>query len=321
MNKATSSSGETPEQLAKNAAEFAAWNQFYETCSFFRCDEDNCLLLCETVFGHFKKFVGGAFPKMAKRFDDPGYTGDFARFLEEEMEKHGLKPETEEQTELSDENGRKRYKDYVWTRARNQPEAPLKAIRGLMLTGQNSVLRDATIKFLRAEISAFDIRSGSPSAKVVDPVVAGSDGDEEFSVFDLESDPATPEGRPYSVNRWIEEPELTQKEKSEFRRAMLETFSKKELAIYLSSFARMMSHPTLCRACGIGKSRLAVIWEKEIVGKKFRRLCETDLPVDFDTPEAFWMLQTIAEKELESAPEFKDFLDAYRAKFATAAEM
>lgn len=320
MNKTTTDAGETPEQLAKNAAELAAWNQFYETCSFFRCDEDNCLLLCKTVFGHFNKFVGMTFPKMAKRFDDPGYTGDFARFLEEEMEKHGLKPETEGQTELSDETGRKRYKDYVWTRARNQPKAPLKAIRGLMLTGQNSVLQDAARKFLRAEFSDFDIRSGSPDAIVVDSVVGGPDGDEERSVFDLVSEAATPDGRPYSVDRWIEEPELTQKEKSEFRRAMLETFSKKELAIYLSSFARMMSHPTLCRVCGVGKSRIDVVWKTEIVGKKFRRLFESDLPVDFDTPDALRLLRTIAEKELAEDPNFKEFLDAYRTKIEAGVE-
>ena len=320
MNRTTTDAGETPEQLARNAAELAAWNQFYETCSFFRCDEDNCLLLCSTVFEHFRKYVDGTFPKMAKRFGDPGYMGEFARFLDAEMEKHGLKSTTEEQTELSDEAGRKRYKDYVWTRARKQPEAPLKAIRGLMLTGQNSVLQDAARKFLRTEFLDYDIRSGSSNSVVVDSVVAGPDGDGERSVFDLVSEAATPDGRPYSVNRWLEEPELTRKEKSDFRRAMLETFSARDLAVFLAAHVQMLSHPTLCRACGVGKSRIDVVWKTEIVGKKFPRLLESDLPVDIDTPDALRLLRTIAEEELARDPKFKDFLKAYRTKFGAGVE-
>ena len=320
MNKTTTDAGETPEQLAKNAAELAAWNQFYETCSFFRCDEDNCLLLCRTLIEYFRRDVYGSFPNLEGRFDDPGFEGDFAHFLEGEMESHRLRPETEEKTELSDAAGRKRYKDYVWTCARSQPDAPLKAIRGLMLTGQNSILHSAMEHFLREEVSIVDICSGIPGARVADFVQIDGNDDEEVSLLDREKEVATPEGRPYSVNRWIEEPELTRREKSEFRRAMLETFSTNELAIYLSASVKMLSHPTLCRACGVGKSRIDVVWKKEIVGKKFRRLLESDLPVDIDTPDALRLLRRIAEEELGKEPRFLDFLKAYREKCEVAAE-
>ena len=149
----------SPQQVAKNDAELEAWNQFYETCSFFRCSEKNCLLLCETVFRYFLQRIHSTYPTLEAQFDDDEATarGDFAYFLDVAIEKRKLSKKNSEETALSDATGRKRYKDFIWTRARRQHN-PLKEIRGLMMKGKGSVVADATIDYLRKEVWSIDIR-------------------------------------------------------------------------------------------------------------------------------------------------------------------
>ena len=62
MKNNSQPSNKSPELLVRNEKALAAWNQFYETCSFFLCDENNCMLLCNTVFRYFKNYVYSAFP-------------------------------------------------------------------------------------------------------------------------------------------------------------------------------------------------------------------------------------------------------------------
>ena len=212
--------------------------------------------------------------------------------------------------------GRKAYKDAIWFRARRQPGEELRAVRG-GLTGPAGLINDATVQYLREESTEVDFAEGTARSlsrpafvDAIAPRSGGGDGEREGDSFVWETEAATPLGADEAgLDAWVRPPALDAKDRSSLRETVRRTFDVRELAV-LHAFRHgiPLSDKTLCACCGLGKSRVSLLFKERIPGK-VRRLVETPgLPVDFDTSSGMRELFLAAEEILRGEPAFAPLL-------------
>ena len=307
-------------RLERNRRELAAWNQFYQRCAILRCDEAERDLLGGIVYAGFLRRVGAYRPGLVPRYDAPGSSDreriDFLAFFDEAIERRPAPRGNAD--EVADSLGRKAYKDAIWFRAGRQPGEELKAIRG-GLTGPAGLLNDATVQYLRNESMEVDFTEGTARSrsrpKFVDARAARSENgtageDREGDAEVWEAEASTPLGvDPSSIDGWVRPPSLRDDERASLRETIRRTFDARELAIlYAFQHGISLSDKTLCDCCGLGKSRVSVLFKEEIPDK-VRRLAETPgLPIDFDTSFAMGELFRTAAAVLGDDPAFAPLL-------------
>ena len=324
MNDENRTPWETEEQLEKNAAEWTAWLEWQKVCSVLGCSDGNRRILSKTVFTAFKKKLAmvssviydqwASDGTISNRRDDfinefdvgieiKAREGDLART----RAARGEEPRREETLTTSSPNSTKRifvspknYKQHAFNMALNQPDDPLRALRG-QLTGPLGIInaivehyllytcglsldwiRDPTtgkrsIGFSVTSFTALEENGvGNPSKEEDDDADSDADSGHLVGFGDLEGefDPENGDDAPETVfsdplDAFVT-PDVGETDERALKRLQEEIrrlYNPQQMAIILAGLSGMpVSSPVLQAFCGVGRSAL---------DKKFHALVTT----------------------------------------------
>ena len=229
-----------------NARALKAWNEWKEICSVMGCSEESRSILKKEISGAFRYFlmaINSWASRISSQFenvpteDDDVYVQEFDTSIEIAAKNPGINKHTHEPKE------HKYYKDKIWMDVQNSNDAPLKVIRGELISKNNKacVIKGVVINYLEKNCSfKVVIEDKKPKVILLDSLskeVKNSKG-ENLTLEDQIGD---------SDNLVVMKP-LDNSDLEEFRKRLLSEIEITDAALFLASASGMtLENDTLLR--------------------------------------------------------------------------